>query len=208
MIKVLILDCDGVMFDSKEANRAFYNEFLKSLGQREMDEEELEFVHASTGPEALAYLLKKRGLDPSEVLVSKEGNINYDQFIPLMKPEPNLYELLKRLPPAIKRSVLTNRTTTIGNVLKHFGLLEYFDLVVSAKDVERPKPYPDGLIKILQYFSVKPHEALFVGDTSRDAEASSNANIPFVAYKNPSLSAQYHINDLLDILDIIQSKRF
>ena len=205
MMKVLILDCDGVMFDSKEANRAFYNEFLKSLGQKEMDEEELEFVHASTGPEALAYLLKKRGLDPSEVL--KEGNIKYDRFIPLMKPEPNLYELLKSLPPKIKRSVLTNRTTTIGTVLEHFGLKRYFDLVVSAKDVERPKPHPDGLIKILQYFSVKPHEALFVGDTLRDAEASSRANIPFVAYKNPSLSAQYHINDLLDILDIIQSKR-
>ncbi len=205
MIKVLILDCDGVMFDSKEANRAFYDEFLKSLGQKEMDEEELEFVHASTGPEALAYLLKKRGLDPSNL---REGNISYDQFIPLMKPEPNLYELLKRLPPAIKRSVLTNRTTTIEAVLKHFGLIEYFDLVVSAKDVKRPKPYPDGLIKILQHFSIEPPEALFVGDTLRDAEASFNANIPFVAYKNPSLPAQYHINDLLDILDIIQSKRF
>jgi phosphoglycolate phosphatase len=204
MIKVLILDCDGVMFDSKEANRAFYNEFLKSLGQREMDEEELEFVHASTGPEALAYLLKKRGLDPSEVL--KEGSINYDRFIPLMKPEPHLYELLKRLPSTIKRSVLTNRTTTIGAVLEHFGLREYFDLVVSAKDVERPKPHPDGLIKILQHFSANPQEALFVGDTLRDAEASSRANIPFVAYKNPSLPAQYHINDLLDILGIIQSK--
>ncbi len=202
---MVIFDCDGVMFDSKEANRAYYDEILRRLGQREMDPQELEFVHASTALEALRFLLGRRGVDLQEGL-RKAKEVDYQPFIGLMKPEPHLKELLEAIPSGVRKAISTNRTTTIGPLLEHFGLKGHFDLVVSAQNA-RPKPHPDSLLKILGYFSLTPHEALFVGDTERDQRASRAAKIPFVAYKNPTLWADYHIHDLLEVLDIIRSKR-
>ncbi|RLA86247.1 MAG: HAD family hydrolase [Deltaproteobacteria bacterium] len=206
MVRVVIFDCDGVMFDSKEANRAYYNEILRRMGQREMDPQELEFVHASTAQEALRFLFKRRGVDLQEGL-SKAKEVDYRPFIGLMKPEPHLRELLEAIPPDVKKAISTNRTTTIGPLLDHFGLRDHFDLVISARDVSRPKPHPDSLLRILEHFSLMPHQALFIGDTERDERASRLAGIPFVAYKNPALRADYHIDDLLEILDIIRNKR-
>ena len=46
--KVIIYDCDGVLFDSKEANEAFYNHILDHFGMPPLEPEQLEFVYSST----------------------------------------------------------------------------------------------------------------------------------------------------------------
>jgi len=43
-----IFDCDGVLFDSKEANRHYYNFIATELGREELSPEELEYVHMHT----------------------------------------------------------------------------------------------------------------------------------------------------------------
>lgn len=202
----MILDCDGVMFDSKEANRAYYDEILRRLGQRPVDPEELEFVHSSTAQEAVTFLLRRRGMPPDEGLrVARE--VDYRPFIALMRPEPHLRELLSGLPPEVKKAISTNRTTTIGPLLEHFGLKDSFDLVVSAAQVKHPKPHPESLLLILEHFGANPQEALFVGDTSRDQEAARKAAIPFCSYRNPGLEGDFSVTDLLQVLEIIRSKR-
>lgn len=207
--KVLILDCDGVMFDSKEANRAFYEAILAKLSLPPLGDEELEYVHASTALQALTFLLGRRGmhLDPQEVKrLLQDLSISYDPFIDFMKPMPHLKELLEGLPRGIKKAVCTNRTTTIHPLLERFGLRGYFDLVVSASDVKRPKPFPDSLLKITETFSVTPTNCLYVGDTVHDQEAALAISMPFVAYRNPRLRADYYVEDLLEVLEIIRSK--
>lgn len=207
--KVLILDCDGVMFDSKQANKAFYEAILARLCLPPLEDEELEYVHASTAIQALAFLLERRGLhvDPEEIKrLIRSLSISYDPFIDLMKPMPHLRELLEGLPLGMKKAVCTNRTTTIRPLLERFGLGDYFDLVVSASDVKRPKPFPDSLLKIIESFLVTADKCLYVGDTVLDQEAARAISMPFVAYRNPHLSADYHVEDLLEVLEIIRSK--
>jgi len=91
----------------------------------------------------------------------------------------------------------------MGRVLSEHGLTEYFDLVVSSSDVERPKPYPDPLIKVLEHFKIKPHQSIYVGDSELDQIAAKLASIPFVAYKNRALVADYHIESLQEIEKIL-----
>ena len=44
-LKLIVFDCDGVLFDSREANRRYYNSLRERFGHPPMDEEELEYVH-------------------------------------------------------------------------------------------------------------------------------------------------------------------
>jgi phosphoglycolate phosphatase-like HAD superfamily hydrolase len=80
----------------------------------------------------------------------------------------------------------------------------YFDIVVTALDVKRPKPYPDQLLKILEHFQIEPQQAIYVGDSELDAIAAKSAGIPIIAYNNKSLSADFHINSLKEIEDILE----
>jgi phosphoglycolate phosphatase len=201
--QVVIFDCDGVLFDSKEANIAFYNAILSQFNLPPMSQEEVEYVHVSTAEGALRYLLTKRDSHVLEEILTHKPRVDYTPFIHLMHMEPHLKKLLGSLPPQIKRAVSTNRATTITDVLRIHGLEDEFDLVISSLDVKNPKPHPESVLKILHHFSVSPAEALFIGDSVVDQESAQGARVPFVAYKNSALQADYYIDDLLAIKDII-----
>lgn len=201
--QVIIFDCDGVLFDSKEANIAFYNHILAQFHLSPMTQEEVEYVHVSTAEGALRYLLTRRDPKVLEDILAHRLRVDYTPFIRLMRMEPHLKELLGSLPPQIKRTVSTNRATTITDVLRIHGLKDEFDLVISSLDVKNPKPHPESVLKILHHFAISPTEALFIGDSLVDQESAQGARVPFVAYKNSALQAEYYIDDLLAVNEII-----
>jgi HAD superfamily hydrolase (TIGR01509 family) len=201
--QVIIFDCDGVLFDSKDANIAFYNHILSQRHLPSMTQEEVDYVHVSTAEGALRYLLTRRDPHVLEEILAHRPRVDYTPFIRLMRMEPHLKELLGSLPPQIKRAVSTNRANTITDVLRIHGLEDEFDLVISSLDVKNPKPHPESALKILHHFGISPLEALFVGDSEVDQESARGAGIPFVAYKNRALQAEYYIDDLLAVNEII-----
>jgi phosphoglycolate phosphatase-like HAD superfamily hydrolase len=78
-----------------------------------------------------------------------------------------------------------------------------FDLVVSALDVARPKPDPECLHKIRAHFAVDPDEMLYIGDSPLDAQAAAAAGVPFIAFQNPDLPADHHIQRLDRVAAIV-----
>ena len=92
----------------------------------------------------------------------------------------------------------------MDRLLAEFGLSDYFDLVVTSFDVQHPKPHPDSLFKILDYFDIKSHQVLYVGDSQVDAEAAQAAKIQFVAFRNKALSTKYHIENLKQLEEILE----
>lgn len=55
------------------------------------------------------------------------------------------------------------------------GLNRYFDVVVTAQDVQRHKPFPDPVFKALDFFGVPAQEAIYVGDSYFDIRAGKEA---------------------------------
>ena len=204
-VRIVIFDCDGVMFDTAGINRAYYNRVLAHMGRPEMTEEEFSYVHAHTGDESIAYLFP----DPEGFRAAQafRGTLNYMEFIPDMAIEPHLKPLVRALRPRCKTAIVTNRTDTMPAILSEYGLEGDFDMVVTAWDVRRPKPDPEGLLKVLDHFRLRPDEALYVGDTRVDEAASAAAGIPFVAYANDALKAAHHIRSLGEIQGILPGTR-
>ncbi len=200
-IKVVAFDCDGVMFDTTKANIAYYNQILDHLGRPTLTPDQFAYCHSHTADQSIAFLFN----DPDDIRAAQSyrKNMSYLPFLKYMTMEPNLKQLLKTLRPTYKTAVATNRSDTMDRVLSEHGLEGYFDLVVSSMDVERPKPHPDPLIKILEYFGIEPNNALYVGDSNLDEIAAKAAGVPFVAYQNRSLSAEFHIHSLKEIAKIL-----
>ncbi|NAZ29749.1 MAG: HAD family hydrolase, partial [Caldimicrobium sp.] len=92
--KLIVLDCDGVLFDSLEANRAYYNAILERAGRPPLKEEDLKFVHMHSVDECLRYLANG-DIDLYEQLKEIGRSLPYSQFFSYLKPEPGLYDFLR-----------------------------------------------------------------------------------------------------------------
>jgi HAD superfamily hydrolase (TIGR01509 family) len=196
-VRVVAFDCDGVLFDTLEANRHYYNHILEHFGRPPMNPEQLRFVHAHTVQEALADLFADDAQRQAAHVFRK--TIDYGGFIRHLTIEPHLVALLDWMHGKYKTAIATNRTDTMKRLLREFGLVERFDLVVTSLDVARPKPSPDPLLKILAEFKATPRQSLFVGDSEVDETTARAAGVPFIAYRNPSLQADHHIDSLIEL---------
>jgi phosphoglycolate phosphatase len=202
-VRVVIFDCDGVMFDSRGANEAYYNHILAHFGRPQMNSEQSDYVHMHTAEQSVVHLFRN---DPKlKDALGYWHRMSYLPFIPLMEIEPYLKAFLEYLRPAYRTAISTNRSDTMGPVLAEHGLGGYFDLVVSCLDVKHPKPNPESLIKILDYFGLSSGEAIYIGDSEIDELAAKAATVPLVAYKNPALSAAYHVTHFKEIEDLLES---
>ncbi len=201
-IRVVIFDCDGVMFETSEANRAYYNHILSHFNMPKLTPEQFVYAHQYTADEVLILLFK----DEAQLAAARafRSQMSYGMFIPYMIIEPSLKPLLDWLKPRYKTAVATNRSDTMPRVLKEFGLEGAFDMVVTSLDVKHPKPDPEPLLKITEHFGIKPDQAIYIGDSQVDETAAVKAGIPLVAYKNPALSAAFHISDFNEIRAILE----
>lgn len=199
--KAIIYDCDGVLIDSRRSNEAFYNHILTHFGLPRLSKEQLDRVHVSTAQEAVSFLFE--GSPRLAEAQDFQRRVDNRPFMALLRLEPHVIETLTRLRPAFHTAIATNRGRSLPLVLETFGLTALFDLTVSCYDVQRPKPHPECLEKVLAHFSLAPQAAIYIGDAEVDRQVAAAAGMPFVAYKNQTLKADYHLEDHLDLLKLL-----
>ncbi len=200
-LEVLVFDCDGVLFDSRKANTRFYSGILEHLGKPPVRPDQEEYIHMHPVRESLQYLLQCPNLF-REAWKYLE-NFNFSSFNQYLHKEPGLEELLQLAKGSMRIAMATNRTVSTRELLVHFDLDTFFDLVVCASDVEKPKPHPEIMERILHSFSVTPEKVLFIGDSPVDEELAWSTGVFFAAYKNPRLKAHLHLNHFEDLKPII-----
>ncbi len=202
-IKAVAFDCDGVMFDTIDVNKMYYNTMLENFNRPLLTDEQFKEVHMFSVFDSLRYLFG----DDEKILKEAfefQKKIDYNNLLKHMIEEPYLKPLLTELKKNYRTGIATNRSNTMEMILDDFTLTEYFEIVVTTLNVENPKPYPDQLIKIIKYFDIEPEELLFIGDSPTDEMAAQNAGVPLIAYNNEDAeSAVLHISSLKEVLDLL-----
>lgn len=199
MLKLVVFDCDGVMISSKEANRAYYNHLLQAFSRSPMDDDEIQYVHVQNVIESVRHIFRHYPEISLDDVHSFRATLDYANFLPYMQMEPDLPEFLRLIKPKYHTAISTNRSDTMGMVLDTFNLRPWFDMVVTALDVSRPKPAPEGMIKIMDRFQVKPEEVIYIGDSTVDQDLCLAVDVDLIAFRNPSLKARYHVDDFMTI---------
>jgi HAD superfamily phosphatase len=86
---------------------------------------------------------------------------------------------LSRLAKKYELGIFTGRVwDEMNHTLDRCKTREFFRDIVTADDVSRPKPDPEGLLKILA--GRPPESAIYLGDNVDDALAAQSAGVPFV----------------------------
>lgn len=202
MLKSIIFDCDGVLLDTLEANRYFYDAILERLGYPRLSQADLHAVHAMTVKEAFDHVMT-----PEDALRAPAVAHELDReiYVAHVKVPDHLHNLLAKLKTRFRLGVVTNRDARGVQALADFDLLQPFDAIISASDVACPKPNPEGLLKICRIFGISPAEGLFVGDSAADYKAAAAAQMPFVAYNSPIPETVTRVANMRELDDYINS---
>ncbi len=202
MLKLIVFDCDGVMFNSKKANCKFYNHLLTHFGFPPMDENEENFVHMSSVTDSVQHIFRHYKKPTLEEVHAFRLSCEYAHFLQYMEMEADLVDFLEVTHKKYHLAISTNRTNTMIPLLKSYKLEDYFGKIVTAATAKRPKPAPDGLLEILDYYDCKPEETIFIGDSVIDEQHAKSCNVSLIAFKSPNLQAEYHVNSFLEILQL------
>jgi len=201
--KAVIYDCDGVMFDSIESNYIFYNRIMAHLGRPPLDRSDLAartVLHTYSFNDVMDYFFREDERRDDALAFAK--TIRYRDLAPFMRMEEGLIETLDRLKGNFSLAICTNRASSMEMIIEDFGLSGYFSCIMTAAQVDNPKPHPEPLLKVLEHYGIEAAEALFVGDAEVDMQAAAGAGIPFVAYKSllPGAARIEHHDELLSHL--------
>jgi phosphoglycolate phosphatase len=200
-LRLVIFDCDGVLFESRRANVAFYNAVLGAAGLPPLDAEGEDLCHTLSSPQLFARLF---GSDPAlhRRVTEAAVRIDYGPFYSLMEPAPALEESLGRLAFHCPLALATNRGRTVAGLVERFRLDAFFRIRVGILDVARPKPAPDLLLACLERARVAPDAAVYVGDTPLDRDAAAAARVAYVGVGTAS-GARWTVGGIHELPELL-----
>lgn len=177
VIKAVVFDFDGLMFNTEEIFNRSGQELLRRRG-REMTPELLALMMGRRSDEAFPLMIAALGLTetPAE-LRAEERVIFQDLLWTHVAPMPGLFELLGHLEQrAIPKGVATSsRRPYIESVLKKFELVERFDLLLTSEDVVEGKPHPEIYLTAASRLGVQPAEMLVLEDSENGTRSAAAA---------------------------------
>lgn len=166
-----------------------------------MTPEEVDFVHMHSVNECLEFLFRNH-LEKLDLARKVQAETSYSAFFFYLKEEEGLRNFLEWAKKHFFLALCTNRTSSTYPLLEHFNLKKFFDFIMNAGEI--PKSNPLALIKILDHFKVPSEETLYIGDSKVDEILCKTCGVPFVAYKNSSLEADYYVESFTELKDLIQ----
>ena len=117
-------------------------------------------------------------------------NPNYEEALRIFKeyykahyfensrPYPKVIETLKYLKEkGYILAVVSNKFDEGAKKLVTYYLPNYFSIIQGTIPELRNKPYPDLVNKVLTELSIKPQEALYIGDTEVDYLTATNSHL-------------------------------
>lgn len=193
MIKAVIFDKDGVLMITEPIYFKYYKASIKyfgGIGNYTWD------LHKSftgyTSAEKFEVIKKKFKLKVSLDEFLKEYRSRYFEVInkegiEVPKGVKEFLELLKRK--KIKRAVGTGgHGINVKLTLTKTGLIDNFDVIITADDVAKGKPDPETFLLAAKKLGVKPKDCVVVGDSLNDVLGGKSAGMKVIAIVDPEYS--------------------
>lgn len=210
MIKVLVFDLDGTIIDSDKVIVESWKEVFKIFKPEENVSESL--LKTFSGPPLKVTISKYFPNNDYDLIYREYRKRSVKYYEKYLKVFPKSIEILNNLKrDGYKLAVLTSKVK--NSALLSFKLvnldINLFDYFVFGDDKIAPKPSPDGLLKIMEYFNVNNDEIINIGDTEYDYYCGKNANVKTIMLKlSPRtyeskifpLSFCYTYNELYEVI--------
>ncbi len=178
MIKAVIFDMDGLMFDTEVVYKIAWTEAAAKKGYH-LDDEKHSYLRGSNGVMQRGHFVRWYGEEvPFDEIKSdcRAYMVEYlsTHEIPIKAGLFELLEELKKRGYKIAVATGTQRHNAI-RWWKKAGVYEYIDVGVGGDEVSRGKPDPEIFLKAVEKLGVSAHECIVLEDSFNGIRAAKAA---------------------------------
>lgn len=173
MIKAIVFDMDGVLFDTERLNRIVLNEAAREQGADISEEVFLSMLGANL--EASRQIIQKAYPQVDYGRLSERWNeLAFERIakygMPLKKGMPEILHTLKARGLKIGLATSSDREA-VSFYLEKCGLQDMFDASVCGSEAPNSKPAPDIYLKCAALLNVPPADCAGVEDSLNGVKA-------------------------------------
>lgn len=205
LIKSIIWDFDGTLFDTYPAMVHAFKKGLKDSGVEAEEDEILKYMKISV-TEAINHFKEKYKLNDDFI----QRYVYYEHN--LQPRDIMLFPYAKEICDEFQKNggrnfLLTHRGDSTFNYLKYHGMSEYFEEVVTRKNCFKRKPDPEGFTYLMDKYSLNCEEVLVVGDRECDILGGKNSKAKTCLFNTNNIDfyfdTDFKISSLLDLANIL-----
>ena len=196
MIKAILFDMDGVLYDSMKNHAVAWVQSMKKFGIN-MTADDAYATEGARGVDTIRYMVRQqKGIEISEAQAQEMYDEKSRIFhsMPEAPIMPGILSLMEQISNAgISIGVVTGsgQKPLIARILRDFGKYVSPEHITTAYDVPRGKPNPDPyLIGLQKAGNLQPSEAIVVENAPLGIRAGIAANIYTVAVNTGPLKDQ------------------
>ena len=178
-IKGLIFDLDGTLADTMPYHFKGWKNACEKYGAN-IDTAFLRKHTGSPGWIIASEIIKKCGLDGSVTIdqIMNQKLIEFYNDQHLVKPIEPVVEIVKRYYNILPMSVGTGgHREAVERTLEITGLRKYFDIIITANDVDNFKPHPETFLRCAEMMNINPSEIEVFEDGDLGLEAAIEAGM-------------------------------
>lgn len=174
-IQALCFDVDGTLSDTDDLYVEKFLPFFRF--SRDPSRAARRFVMWAETPGSLLMGLPDRlGLDDELHRLYDRLNHHFPRPMRHFRLIAGAKQMLEELAPRYVMAVVSARDDRSTRAfLDQFGLMPFFQVIVTAVTAEHTKPYPDPLYFAARQMGVRPENCLMIGDTTVDILAGKRA---------------------------------
>ena len=178
-IKLIILDFDGTLADTRELIVKTMQQTLEALGLESRTDEQCASMIGLPLKQAFTDLLPISDEMGGQCVETYRRIFNENNAVYKIPTFPNVLETLHQLhKQGYTLTIASSRSNrSLMEFVNDMQLNEVIPYVLGAEDVTRAKPHPDPVLQTLEAFNCKPEDTLVVGDTWYDIEMGRRAGV-------------------------------
>lgn len=173
-MKLVIVDLDGTLFDTKDVNYHAYKDAIAPYGY---DMDYPYYCEFCNGRHYLDFLPQITTSD-REILsaMHKAKKLAYKQHLDKAVLNKVLVDIIRLMRAEYKAALVTTASReNCYDILYRFGLVDLFDLILTHDDITRSKPDPEGFLKAMSHFGAGPTETIIFEDSEVGLEAAKRS---------------------------------
>ena len=212
MLKAIIFDMDGVLFDTE---KYYYDRRANYLAQEGISIDHLppSFFIGGNMKQVWQHILRE-DYDKWDVGALQEGYNQHKANNPLPYSDlifPDVEKILSQVKARGLKVGLASSSVKadILRALEENELNSYFDVVLSGEEFEESKPDPAIYLEAMHVLGVRPDETLIIEDSEKGIAAAVSAGVEVWAIKDNRFGmdqsqANRLVTDLSQVLDDIE----
>jgi len=165
-IRGLLVDLDGTLVDTSDANFAAYRAALAAHGAEISREWWDANAFGRSWRQFLPQLLEGRGSDELQAIADAKARL-YPQFLDQSRVNHSLVLLIATMRPKVRTALVTTASAAnVDTVLGFHDLHHLFDAIVTGDDVSAHKPAPDAFAEAALRLGLTAGDCLVIEDSA------------------------------------------